>query len=74
LTQAGTNKLVENTLAAKDCVRKWQSVAVILSDALAALDFRDIESNLEPYYSAEKIAERIKEGNLDEVLSILKIG
>ena len=74
MTQAGASKLVENTLAAKDCAKKWQNIAIILSDALAALDFRDIESDLEPYYSAAKIAEYIKEGNLDKVLSILKIG
>lgn len=73
MTQDGASKLIQNTLAAKSDVKKWQQVAVVLADALAALDIRDIESDLEPYYSASSIADKVKAGNLDEVLSILKL-
>ena len=73
MTQDGASKLIQNTLAAKEDVKKWQQVAVVLADALAALDIRDIESDLEPYYSASSIADKVKAGNLDKVLSILKL-
>jgi hypothetical protein len=74
LTQDGASKLIQNTMAAKSSVRKWQQVAIVLAEALDALDIRDIESDLEPYYSASIILEKIKEGNIEEVISILKLG
>ncbi len=73
MTQDGASKLIQNTLEAKQSVKKWQQIAVVLADALAALDIRDIESDLEPYYSATIIAEKVREGKLDEIISILKI-
>lgn len=74
MTQDGASKLIENTLAAKASVKKWQEVAVVLADALAALDIGDIESDVEPYYSAVRIADKVRDGKLDEVMSILKLG
>ena len=73
MTQDGASKLIQNTLEAKQAVKKWQEIAVVLADALATLDISDIESDLEPYYSATNIAEKVRAGKLDEVMVILKL-
>ena len=73
MTQDGASKLIQNTLAAKADVKKWQQVAVVLADALSALDIRDIESDLEPYYWASSIADKVRAGKLDEVMGILNL-
>ena len=72
MTQAGAQKLIENTLKAKDDARNWRDIALVLADALAALDFEDIESDLEPYKSALKIAECIRDNDAGCVLDIIK--
>ena len=74
MTQDGAQKLIENTLVAKTAARDWRSVAIVLADALAALDVNDIEVDIEPYRSAVQIADFLKEDKLLEVLKIIKSG
>ena len=74
MTQVGAQKLIENTLVAKNAARDWKSVAIVLAEALAALDVNDIEVDIEPYRSAVQIADLLKEDKLLEVLKIIKSG
>jgi len=74
LTQSGKHKLIQNALTAKKVSTSWRRVASVLADALAALDFQDIESDVEPYFSAVSLAEKIKADKLDEVLLIIGDG
>tara|TARA_R100000664_G_C2685780_1_gene91885 strand:- start:12 stop:239 length:228 start_codon:yes stop_codon:yes gene_type:complete len=74
LTQDGTSKLIRNTLAAKSEVKKWKSVALVLANALAVLDFSDIEDDVEPYYSSEVLLRLIEDDKLKDIMVILKLG
>ncbi len=74
MTQDGAQRLIANTLKAKEAAKEWQAVASVLAEALAALDFSDINIDVEPYRSAITISEHIKSGELQEVLNIIKNG
>ena len=74
MTQDGTSKLIRNTLAAKSEVKKWKSVALVLANALAVLDFSDIEDDVEPYYSSEVLLRLIEDDKLKDIMVILKLG
>lgn len=74
MTQDGAQRLIANTLKAKEAAKEWEAVASVLADALAALDFSDIGIDIEPYRSAVAISAHIKSGELQEVLDIIKNG
>jgi hypothetical protein len=74
LTQDGAQRLIANTLKAKESAKEWRAVASILADALATLDFADVGIEVEPYRSAVIISEHIKNGELQKVLDIIKSG
>jgi hypothetical protein len=74
LTQSGAQRLIENTLKAKSVAKDWKVIAVVLADALAALDMRDIDVDVEPYKSAVQISELLRENKVLEVLKIIKCG
>ena len=74
MTRSGAQRLIENTLKAKDAAQDWREVALILADALAALDFNDIEIDVEPYQSAVEISELLRKDNLKRALKIIKKG
>lgn len=74
MTQDGAQRLIANTLKAKESAKEWQAVAAVLAESLAALDFADIEIDVEPYRSAVTISEHIKNGELQKVLNIIKSG
>tara|TARA_R110002020_G_scaffold26270_21_gene84902 strand:+ start:2655 stop:2879 length:225 start_codon:yes stop_codon:yes gene_type:complete len=74
LTQDGAQKLIANTLKAKETAKEWRAVASVLADALSALDFSDVAIDAEPYRSAVAISEYIKNGDLQQVLDIIKRG
>ena len=73
MTQAGTNKLVKNTLKAKEEAAQWREVSLILAQAISALDFHDVD-DVVPYSVAEEIEKHVKENNLKKLCQILNIG
>jgi hypothetical protein len=73
LTQDGTNKLITNALKAKEEASQWRDVALILAEAIAALDFRDVDDVL-PYSAAQEIEDCIKKGEINKLCQILNIG
>ena len=73
MTQDGTNKLVTNTLKAKEESVRWRCIAEVLAEALAALDFHDVDDVL-PYSQAAEIEKCVKENDLKKLCQILNIG
>ena len=73
MTQDGTNKLVKNTLKAKEEAAQWRGVSLILAQAIAALDFNDVD-DVVPYSVAEDIEKYVKENDLKKLCQILNIG
>jgi hypothetical protein len=73
LTQDGERKLVENTLKAQDITQQWREVALVLSEALAMLDFHDVEGVI-PYSCIEEINAAVQNNDLIKLCSILNIG
>ena len=73
MTQDGERKLVENTLKAQEITQQWREVALVLSEALAMLDFHDVEGVI-PYSCIEEINEAVQNNDLIKLCSILNIG
>lgn len=73
MTQDGERKLVENTLKAQDITQQWREVALVLSEALAMLDFHDVEGVI-PYSCIEEINAAVQNNDLIKLCSILNIG
>ena len=72
MTQDGTKKLIENTLRAKESVEQWRSVALVLAEALAALDFHDVEDVI-PFSVSSEVEDLVKSGDIDNLCILLKI-
>ena len=72
MTQDGTKRLIENTLRAKADAEQWRSVALVLAEALAALDFHDVE-DVVPFSVASEVEDAVKSGDIDNLCVLLKI-
>ena len=72
MTQYGTKKLIENTLKAKEAAEQWRNVALVLAEALAALDFHDVD-DVVPFSVAAEVEEAVKSGDIDNLFDLLKL-
>lgn len=72
MTQDGTKKLIENTLKAKEAAEQWRNVALVLAEALAALDFHDVD-DVVPFSVASEVEEAVKSGDIDNLFDLLKL-
>ena len=72
MTQDGTKKLIENTLKAKEAAEQWRNVALVLAEALAALDFHDVD-DVVPFSVAAEVEEAVKSGDIDNLFDLLKL-
>lgn len=72
MTQDGTKRLIENVLRAKEGAEQWRSVALVLAEALSALDFHDVD-DVVPFSVASEVEAAVRSGDIDNLYVLLKL-